>query len=293
MPTPTFSPICLGTSTFGREIDRAAAFDLMDHALARGVTVFDTAALYANGESERIVGAWLAAREQPPLNPAIATKIYPPYSPAAIASAVTASLDRLGRPSIDLLYLHKWDETVDDPAGLAALDQEVRAGRVGSLGASNFSASQLATALKRQSAHRLTPFTVLQNNHNLAVRNIDAKLRQLCACHAITIVTYSPLGAGFLTGKHRHGVASDSRFALSPSHCDVYFNPQAQTRLDHLESVASRTGETPVRLALSWALHQPGIDSVLVGGRHPGHLDQAFDALAYTDQAVLDALDNA
>ncbi len=287
----TFSPICLGTSTFGREIDQDAAFQLMDHAVDHGITVFDTAALYSDGASERIVGAWLAARQRPPGDPAIATKIYPPYTPDAIAPAVAASLERLGRPSVDLLYLHKWDASVESIEGLAALHELVVSGQVGALGASNFNAAQLQAALELQSAHQLTPFTVLQNNHNYAVRHVDPALVELCTRHGIALVTYSPLGAGFLTGKHRRGVAAGSRFALSPAHQDIYFNDLALARLDQLETVAQRHHQTPIRLALAWALHRPGISSVLVGGRHPGHLDQAFDALAFDDLQVLNELE--
>ncbi|WP_221031979.1 aldo/keto reductase [Actomonas aquatica] len=288
----TFSPICLGTSTFGREIDQTAAFALMDHAAARGITVFDTAALYADGESERIVGAWLASRQTAPGAPAIATKIYPPYTPDAIRSAVTASLERLGRPSVDLLYLHKWDPSVEDTSGLTALHELVVAGTVGALGASNFDAAQLQAALALQHAHQLTPFSVLQNNHNFAVRHVDRPLIDLCAQHGIALVTYSPLGAGFLTGKHRQGVAAGSRFAVSPAHQDIYFNDRALARLDQLDAVAQRHDVPLVRLALAWALHRPGITSVLVGGRHTGHLDQAFAALAFDDPAVWRELDS-
>ncbi len=98
----SLSPICLGSSTFGREIDQAAAFTLMDHALARGVRLFDTAATYSAGASESIIGAWLASRHPAPGALAIATKLYPPYTSAAIEAGFAASASRLGRETIEL-----------------------------------------------------------------------------------------------------------------------------------------------------------------------------------------------
>ncbi|HBJ88326.1 MAG TPA: hypothetical protein DDZ88_31620, partial [Verrucomicrobiales bacterium] len=104
---------------------------------------------------------------------------------------------------------------------------------------------------------------------------------------SISIVTYSPLGAGFLTSKHRRGVESGSRFEIIPGHQQVYFHEAASQRLAQLEAVAKRTGHSQAHLALAWALHQPGIDIVLIGGRSPAHLDQAFAALEFDDPAIL------
>jgi 1-deoxyxylulose-5-phosphate synthase len=288
---PALSPICLGTSTFGREIDAASACALMDHAVARGVTLFDTAAMYSAGASEAIVGAWLAARRPAPSTLTVATKIYPPFTPEAIDVAVAASAARLGVTTIDLLYLHKWDPDAASPAALVALDDLVRRGRVRALGASNFTTDQLRTALALQRELGLAPFRALQNNHNLAVRDVDAPLLALCAAHEVAIVTYSPLGGGFLTGKHRHGVQPGSRFDVSPGHQNVYFHPESERRLAHLAAVAARTGHPMPHLALAWALHRPGIASVLIGGRAPAHLDQAFAALALDDPALFAELE--
>ena len=90
-----------------------------------------------------------------------------------------------------------------------------------------------------------------------------------------------------MTGKHQNGVQAGSRFDIVPGHQNVYFHDTAYQRLARLEAVAKRTGHTQAHLALAWGLHQPGIDTVLVGGRTPAHLDQAFAALEFTDEAVL------
>jgi aryl-alcohol dehydrogenase-like predicted oxidoreductase len=265
-----FSHIGLGCVTFGREIDEAASFALLDHALERGMRHFDTAAAYGGGASETILGKWLASRK--PQGITVATKILPPYNRIDI----TGSMKRLGVEQIDLLYLHQWHETA------LQLDSALDGLAVKQLGASNFTLEQLRAAGPR--------IRVVQNNHNLAVSDVSDEFRDHCPAKDISIVTYSPLGAGFLTSKHRNGVQTGSRFEIIPGHQQVYFHESAYQRLAKLEDVAKRTGHSQAHLALAWALHQPGIDTVLVGGRSPAHLDQAFAALEFDDAAILTEL---
>ncbi|MFN0075607.1 MAG: aldo/keto reductase [Prosthecobacter sp.] len=262
--------IGLGCVTFGREIDEAASFALLDYALERGVRHFDTAAAYGGGASETILGKWLTSRK--PEGITIATKILPPYDRIDI----TPSLKRLGVEQIDLLYLHQWHATA------LQADSALKGLPVKQFGASNFTLEQLKTVGPR--------FSVVQNNHNLAVSDVSPEFRDYCAANEIAIVTYSPLGAGFLTSKHQTGVQLGSRFDIIPGHQDVYFHEAAYQRLARLEAVSKRTGHSQAHLALAWALHQPGITSVLVGGRTPAHLDQAFAALAFDEPALFSEL---
>ncbi len=270
---PSASRIGLGCVTFGREIGEAASFALLDHAFARGVTHFDTAAAYGGGASETILGKWLASRK--PEGITVATKILPPYDRIDI----TPSLRRLGVDQIDLLYLHLWHDTALQ-AGAALEKLPVKR-----FGASNVTLDQLRALGTR--------FRVIQNNHNLAVSDVTDTMRDYCATNATAIVTYSPLGAGFLTGKHQNGVLAGSRFEIVPGHQNVYCHDAAYQRLARLEAVAQRTGHSQALLALAWALHQPGIDTVLVGGRTPAHLNQAFAALAFDDATLLTELEMA
>ncbi|HBJ84764.1 MAG TPA: hypothetical protein DDZ88_13015, partial [Verrucomicrobiales bacterium] len=203
--------IGLGCVTFGREIDEAASFTLLDYALERGVRHFDTAAAYGGGASETILGKWLASRK--PEGITVATKILPPYDRIEI----TPSLKRLGVEQLDLLYLHQWHETALQLD--SALDERV----VKQLGASNFTLEQLQAVVPR--------FSFVQNNHNLAVSDVSDEFRAYCTANGISIVTYSPLGAGFLTGKHQSGVQAGSRFAIIPGHQQVYFHDSAYQRL--------------------------------------------------------------
>jgi aryl-alcohol dehydrogenase-like predicted oxidoreductase len=265
----------------------------MDHALARGIRLIDTAATYSAGASEQLVGAWHTSRRPAPGSLMLATKIYPPYTAAAIDAGTAACAGRLGVETIDVLYLHKWDAGAETPEALTALDRLVTQGRVRALGLSNFNAEQLRTILALQQQLGLRPFRILQNNQNLAVRDVDAATKELCRIHDIAIVTYSPLGGGYLTGKHRGGVQPGSRFDVAPGHQGVYFNPTCERRLAKLAEVSARTGFPMAHLALAWALHQPGVASVLIGGRGPEYLEQAFAALALDDPSLFAELESA
>jgi aryl-alcohol dehydrogenase-like predicted oxidoreductase len=287
---PPLGRIALGSSTFGREIQAEAAFSLMDRALERGVTMFDTAATYTAGASETIMGQWLASRRPDPAATIVATKIYPPYTPEAIDAAAALSAKRLGVDVIDVLYLHKWDPAVETPETLQALDQLVRSGRVRALGASNFNSRQLAHALAAQKAHGLARFRMLQNNNNLAVRDVDDTHVELARTYGLDVVTYSPIAAGFLTGKHRTGVVPGSRFDMAPGHQPIYFAPEPERRLAELETLSGLSGHTLAQLALVWAMNRPGVSAVLIGGRGPHYVDQAFSALEVKDAGLLAAL---
>jgi aryl-alcohol dehydrogenase-like predicted oxidoreductase len=289
LPFP-LSRVSLGSATFGREIDSDAAFAMMDHAVAQGITLFDTAANYSGGASERIIGQWLAARGAFTGRPALATKLFPPYTAATIESGTDASMQRLGVQTLDLLYLHKWDAAVESITVLSALDELVRTGRVRSIGVSNFSCRQLQDLILLQKRLGVVPIKVLQNNHNLAVRECGPPIRDFCSSEGITIISYSPLGAGYLTGKHIGGVQPGSRFDVMPGHQAIYLQPDSEARLRRLADLSARCGRSMSHLALVWALRQPGIGSTLVGGRTPGHIDQAFAALAEQDPAVLQEL---
>jgi aryl-alcohol dehydrogenase-like predicted oxidoreductase len=286
------SKIGLGCVTFGREIDQINSFKLMDHASACGITFFDTAAAYGAGNSESLIGTWLTKNRQLSDMITVATKISPPFEPNRIKKSVEESLKRLRTDKIDLLYLHRWDPSFEMYNVLEVLEELISSGKVEMIGACNFKAEQIRNALHIQKKQGLSPFRFVQNNHNLAVSHVDDDLRIICDNNDISLITYSPLGAGFLTGKHQNRVQTGTRFDLVPEHQKVYFNEQAYNRLEHLLSVARRTGYAPIHLALGWALHQPGVSSVLIGGRTEAHLDQALAALHFNNADIFAELEN-
>lgn len=283
-----FSQIGLGCVTFGREIGKKDAFLMMDYAIAHGITFFDTAAAYGNGSSERIVGDWLRRRGAGAVDQVIvASKAVPPFAKKELEASVGESLRRLGVECLDLLYLHRWDTSLLKDDVIETLEQLVSSGKVKMLGASNFNAGQLRELLDRQQKRHFSPIRSIQNNKNLAVDEVDPSLHAFSAAHKMALVTYSPLGAGFLTGKYAAGIPVASRFSLMPAHQAIYFQPEVLERAAKLHKVASKTGYSLVHLALAWVLHQPGITTVLVGGRTTGHLKQAFEALNFDDTALL------
>lgn len=287
-----FSPIGLGCVTFGREIDQKTSFEMMDLARSRGVMFFDTASAYGNGASETIIGEWLIKHQSATNTIMIATKILPPYTPSNIRRSVHQSLKRLHTPFIDILYLHRWAPEIESLLTLEELDLLVQEGKVRMIGASNFNATQLNFVIQKQIRHGLSCFQTIQNNNNLAFSDINDEIREICRQHKITIVTYSPLGAGFLTGKYREGVKSGTRFSLIPGHQTIYFNEHAFKRLAKLQAVSMNTGYSPSYLALAWALHQQGIGSVLVGGRSTDNLELAFSALNFYNSRIFSELES-
>ncbi len=281
----------MGCVTFGREIDESASFKMMDYALEKGIVLFDTAAAYAGGESERILGNWLQMQGSAADPVIVCTKVLPPYTPENIRASLEESLKRLKKGRIDVYYFHSWHPTCENPDVLGTLQAFVEAGVIGRVGASNFSFEQLRKVVDVQRAHGFSTVGMIQNNHNLAVRDVGEDLVRFCREEDIDIVTYSPLGAGFLTGKHKGGVKEGSRFDIIPGHQQVYFNESAESGLKRLLAVSEKTGLSPVHLALAWALHQRGTASVLVGGRTPASLEQGLAAEAYDDPEVFARLE--
>ena len=285
----SLSAIGLGCVTFGREIDPAASFSIMDFAQENSVSFFDTAPAYGAGASEKIVGAWLTSRKAYE-SIMVATKIQPPYEPKNILRSVSQSLKNLNTDTIDILYLHLWDPTIETTQALKTFNDLIIAGKIKMIGVSNFNPDQLRNVLRLQIDQGFECFRSVQNNNNLAVSDINEEFMQICVANDIEIVTYSPLGAGFLTGKYQHEMKEGTRFALIKGHQDIYFNETGFQRLQKLQIVSALTGYSSSHLALAWAMHRPGIASVLIGVRKKEQLSKALAALNFYDTKIFDAL---
>lgn len=262
---------------------------MMDYAFQNGITSFDTAAVYGGGASEEIVGKWL--QQNPTKSVQVATKIIPPFDEANIKTNITRSLNRLQIPCVDILYLHRWDQELDSLAPWKALEMLANDRKIKEIGVSNFNLEQLNNAINLLKSYTTLTISYLQNNHNLAVSDLNSELIELCQNNGIKIVTFSPLGAGFLTGKHRKGIATGSRFDLMPAHQAIYFNNEAEKRLTNLLQVAESNDQDPALLALAWAIHQPQTHQVLVGGRSAEQLDLAIAAAKFDEKGVLGLLE--
>ena len=271
------SSIGMGCVTFGREVDPQSSLLIMDHAFEQGITLFDTAEAYAQGASERVVGEWIKSRHSRD-KVVLATKISGLLTRHRIVASAEASLKRLQTDRIDLLQTHVWDEATPLEETLGALTTLVQQGKVRHIGCSNYSAPQLEAALALSNTAGFSRLVSVQPPYNLVQRNIEADLLPLCAAENIGVISYSPLAAGFLTGKYRQGAAipSGTRFDVIPGHQNIYFTEHGYQVLEKLDAESEATGQSHVQLALSWVLDQPGITSVLIGARNIDQIDQAI-----------------
>lgn len=296
--------IGLGCVTFGREIGEDASVAILDYAVEKGINWLDTAEGYGGGNartyrrdvlkiddvretsdvmgsSEIIIGKWMKARCCRE-DVVICSKVSSGNRPENIGRALRVSLERLQVDCVDIYELHTSDETVPIDESLAALDAEVSAGRIKTVGCSNFNAAQLQEALDASARHGYARFEVIQPPYNLADPGAQDELFPLCRREEVGVTSYSPLAAGFLTGKYTpdlNAFPKGSRFDVIPGHADIYFNDRNFRNVERLRTLADTRGLPMVRMAMAWAMGHPDITSVIVGARHSGHLDNAFDAL--------------
>jgi len=277
------SSIGMGCVTFGREIDRDTSFEVMDRALERGITLFDTAAAYAKGASETVLGEWIAQRGVRD-RIVLATKVFGTLTRERVISSAEESLQRLQTDRIDLFQLHGWDGDTPLEETLAALTTLVEQGKVRAIGCSNWSAWHLCKALLLIQQQGLARLESIQPPYNLVQREIEADLLPLCSDQQIGTISYSPLAAGFLTGKYRRDqdVPAGTRFDIIPEHQPIYFTDHGYQALQQLDSAAGKTGRSMVQLALAWVMSQASITSVLIGARNTIQVDQALEAAELT-----------
>ena len=245
----TISRIALGTTTFGREIDEETSRQILDYAIENGMSLIDTAESYGGGNarsyrrnemgvedvretsgekssSERILGTWLKDRGIAD-SVTILTKVSTGSAPDNIENALTASLERLQLDSVPIYMVHSYDDQVPLDETLDALNQEVSRGRAQAIGCSNFTGTQLRKALSLSSEKNYARFEIVENIYNLARPEEEHDSMLLCKEEEIAFLAYSPLGAGFLSGKYTNdrGLLPDrTRFHVIPGHCDVFFS---------------------------------------------------------------------
>ncbi|HZT30178.1 MAG TPA: aldo/keto reductase [Bryobacteraceae bacterium] len=293
----------LGCATFGREIDQAASFAIMDYALEQGICLFDTAEAYGGGQardyrkaafqvddvrevsgehhsSEKIIGRWLrstGARERIVL----VSKVSSNFTRRHVREALQASLERLQTDYLDVYLFHSFDPSSPLEEALEAMAEARQAGLIRCAGCSNFSGAQLRDALETARHRGLPRLEVTEANCNLAAREAEADLLPLCREQQIGFLGYSPLGAGFLTGKYAGGRAAlppGSRFHVIPGHADVYFHERNFRVVEDLHRTAAQCGVPAARLAIAWVLAHPDVTSVLCGARNISHLENALAA---------------
>jgi len=273
------SSIGMGCVTFGREIGPGTSFRVLDHALELGLTLFDTAEAYAAGASETVLGEWIAARGVRE-RIVLATKVRGTLTRERVIGSAEESLERLRTDHIDLFQLHSWDDETPLEETMEGLDRLVRQGKVRHVGCSNWMAWQLCKSLLLSRDSGIVRMQSVQPPYNLVQREIERDMLPLCADQHIGVLSYSPLAAGFLTGKYRRGgeVPKGTRFDVIPGHQRIYFTDHGFATLEGLETVSRESGRSMIQLSLAWALGRPGITSVLIGARSTDQVDQAFIA---------------
>jgi aryl-alcohol dehydrogenase-like predicted oxidoreductase len=276
------SRLCLGANVFGWTADRDTSFAILDGYAAAGGNFLDTADSYmwrvpgnSGGESETIIGEWLAARGNRD-DMVIATKVgslptRPGLSAANIAAACDDSLRRLGTDRIDLYWAHQDDPDTAQEETAAAFDALVRAGKVRALGASNFSVERLASALAT------TPYIALQPHYNLMERaGFESTLAPLLADAGIACVPYYGLAKGFLTGKYRPGAEIESVRAQGAG---AYLDGRGLRVLAALDEIAAARSVPPGAVALAWLAEQPTVAAPIASARTSGQLDGLLPVL--------------
>jgi aryl-alcohol dehydrogenase-like predicted oxidoreductase len=300
-------PIIFGGNVFGWTADRATSFRLLDALVDAGLTCIDTADVYsawvpghAGGESETVIGEWLRARPGMRARVTLMTKVGMEIpkkgvglSAAWIARAAEDSLRRLGTDVIDLYYAHKDDETVPQEETAQAFGKLVADGRVRVLGASNFSAARLESALATSKALGLPRYEVMQPHYNLMERGIEADLIPACVKHGLAVAPYFALAAGFLTGKYR----SEADLGKSPRGArgaGKYLTPKGHAVLAALDKAAAQTGAKPGQVAIAWLLAKPGVTAALASATSLEQLSELVQAATIRlDAAAVAALDAA
>ena len=279
--------IGLGSGTFGREIDEETSRAVLDHAFQHGVTCIDSAEGYGGRESgafvpsERILGTWMADRGVQD-QVVVMTKVGSGNSPRNIEQVIGQSLERLQLDRVAVYMVHHWDEEVPLDETLHALHEVVASGRAQAIGCSNFNGAQLSEALEISRRNGWARIEIVENIYNLARPEEERSSMPVCDRHQVTFLAFSPLGAGFLTGKYAndHSKLPDgTRFDVAPGHCDVYFSERNFRVVERLRAKAAELGESMAYLAGAWTVSHPSVGSTLFGARSTAHVDNALRCL--------------
>jgi aryl-alcohol dehydrogenase-like predicted oxidoreductase len=283
-------PLVFGGNVFGWTADRATSFALLDRFVERGGSMIDTADVYSawvdshqGGESETIIGEWLR-RSGKRDSVIIATKVGmlsgeggAKLAPARIAAACEASLQRLGTDHIDVYFAHQDDPDTPQEAVLEAFGKLIQAGKVRVIGASNFHAARLKSALDLARDKGLPHYRVLQPEYNLVSRKkFEGELQDLCVDHNIAVTPYYGLASGFLTGKYRS--KADMKQSVRGGSMDKLIEHKMGV-IDTMDEVAAETGATLAQIALAWLAAQPGVTAPIASATSLDQLDDLMGSI--------------
>ncbi|HWO24247.1 MAG TPA: aldo/keto reductase [Kofleriaceae bacterium] len=278
------SEMCLGTMTFGGggmwtaigTLGAKQAEELVGTALDSGINFIDTADIYSDGESERLLGAALKSLGRPREQVVVATKVRGRVGPgvnqvglsrAHILAAIDGSLSRLGLDHVDLYQIHGFDPVTPIEETVRALDDVVRAGKARYVGFSNLPAWVASKALTFAAQNGLARFQSAQVYYSIAGRDIEREIAPMCRAEQVAILPWSPLAGGLLSGKFdpdKKGPADARRAAFDFPPVDMARLPRV---LGALRGVAEATGASVARVALAWQLTKPFVTSIIIGAK--------------------------
>lgn len=292
------SRLCLGTMTFGWSADVPTSEAIMDRAIEAGITFFDTADIYSRwiegnqgGESETIIGGWLKGKDRRQV--VIATKVRGRMWPGPngeglsrvhILHAVEDSLRRLGTDYIDLYQTHFPDTETPLDETLEALDSLVQSGKVRYVGASNYPAWLLTKSLWVSDVHKLVRYDCLQPHYSMFNRaEFERELLPLCKDQQIAVIPYSPLAAGFLTGKYtRENRQAETTRQNSGLIQRLVNDEHAYNALDVVRSTAEAHNVPMAHVALAWMMANPVITAPIIGARTVAQIEEVLGAESLT-----------
>mgnify|MGYP000085156663 FL=1 len=292
------SPVVFGCNVFGWTADEKTSFEMLDAFFEAGFNTIDTADVYSawapghqGGESETVIGNWLKRGTVARDKAVIVTKFgYPTMGDDKklkakwVVEAVDKSLQRLQTDYIDLYLSHFPDDDTPHEETLGALAKLKDAGKVRSIGCSNFSAEQLQASLDAADRNGLPRYDVLQPEYNLYTRNkFEGPLADLCIAEDIGVISYYALAAGFLTGKYRK--AEDAEGKTRGNRMPDYINDRGLKVLAALDEVAAETGESLAAISIAWVAARPGITAPIASATSLNQLEAILAAgrLTLTD----------
>ena len=314
------SKICMGTMTFGSQADEATSLRILDKALDGGVNFIDTAENYPvppdetwAGRTEEIVGRWLKTRRRDEV--IVATKVCGPshgwirgaqragmtaLDRHNIVRAIDASLTRLGTDYVDLYQTHWPDHGARYEEALGALDDLIRDGKVRIIGCSNETAWGLMNSLAVSDREGLARYDTIQNNFSLNNRRFEDELAQACRQEGVSLIPYSPLAGGVLSGKYNGGQTPEgarfsSYLALGGRQAQMsrrFINEKSMASTERYMAIAAEAGLSPVTLATAWSMQPDFVASTIVGASREDQLDDILSAADLTlDAEVLQKID--
>ena len=300
--------ICLGTMTFGSTTTKKEAFTILDMAYDRGINFYDTAELYPvppsshyAGVTEEIVGEWLQTK--PRESVILATKVagaasgwfVPPIRHGLTAidrfhikKAIEGSLKRLKTDYIDLYQMHWPDTVVPLQESLRAFEELVKEGKVRYIGTSNDTAAGLTKATLIAKYENLPRFESIQNNFSLLNPRFFDELENVCREHSISLLPYSPIAGGILSGKYNQVTPpQDARFILYKNHKEKrvknhakkFYNEKTLQATQEFLEIATKYQLHPVTLAVAYSKHFEFVASTIIGARKPDQLQASLDAM--------------